>query len=79
MTPGTVALLVGAPGSVKSLMLPQCVRFWVAAGHKVADLLLEDSKVFHHRRLLAQIAENSSLTEDEFCRHHPPRIAPNMP
>lgn len=71
VTPETVTMLVGSPGSVKSLMLLECIRYWVEQGHKVAALMLEDSAAFHHRRLLAQFAENSDLTDDAFCKENP--------
>ncbi|MCZ7649286.1 MAG: AAA family ATPase [Planctomycetota bacterium] len=74
LLPGTVTILCGSPGATKSLCTLQALRYWISNGNKAVALELEDGKTYHLRRALAQIAENSDLTRDDWCREHPDEV-----
>lgn len=74
LLPGTVTMYVGSPGATKSLSLVQMVRFWNAEGFDSAALMLEDGSAYHMRRALAQIAGNSNLQDDDWCRENPDKV-----
>jgi CHC2-type zinc finger protein len=71
LAPSTVTLLVASPGATKSLMLVQAAAWWHENGERVAVLELEDGRAFHLRRVLAQRAGESGLTDDEWCADNP--------
>lgn len=71
LLPGTITVLCGSPGATKSFMLLQAVMFWCAEGVPVACLELEDGVTYHLRRMLAQLADESRLTNDEWCKTNP--------
>jgi hypothetical protein len=68
LLPGTVVVFCGSPGATKSLALIQALRGWIHNGVKAAVLELEDGAAYHLRRALAQISENSNVTDDDWCR-----------
>jgi KaiC/GvpD/RAD55 family RecA-like ATPase len=71
LLPGTVCVLVGDPGSTKSMMMMQCVEYWQRIGVPIAAYMLEDDRRFHLQRVLAQLDMNANLTDDEWIRQYP--------
>lgn len=74
LLPGTVTVLCGSPGATKSLALIQALRGFQAQQVRAAALMLEDGAGYHLRRALAQIARDSSATDDDWCRANPTRL-----
>ncbi|HYF35144.1 MAG TPA: AAA family ATPase [Prosthecobacter sp.] len=68
--PGTTTMLCGDPGATKSFLLLQCMYEWHTAGTQVALYELEGAKKLHLQRLLAQLAGNGNLVDDEWCREN---------
>lgn len=62
LLPGAVTMLVGAPGSAKSLLLLQAVRHWNDNGIPASVMEMEEGRRYHLQRGLAQIASCSGLT-----------------
>jgi len=71
LLPGTCTVLCGSPGASKSLMLLESFLFWHSRGVACACLELEDGTTYHMRRALAQLAGNSYLTRDDWCKANP--------
>ena len=71
MKPGTITLLAGNPGASKSLALLEQFATWFDAGYAVAMYCLEESKIFHTRRILAQRAGLAGLTDDDWTKDNP--------
>ncbi|QNN24940.1 AAA family ATPase [Planctomycetales bacterium ZRK34] len=65
LIPGTVTLIVGDPGSGKSLLVMQALAHWHDAGVKVAAFELEQSRAEHLKRALAQRIGAAWLTDLE--------------
>ena len=63
LLPGTVTALCGEPGAAKSLMLLEAFWRWHVEGYKVALYALEDDRTYHLQRVLAQLDQNSYLTQ----------------
>lgn len=66
LLPGTVTALCGEPGAAKSLMLLEAFWRWHVEGHRVALFELEDDRTSHLHRVLAQLEQNSYLTQVEW-------------
>jgi KaiC/GvpD/RAD55 family RecA-like ATPase len=71
LLPGTVTVLCGDPGASKSFMLLEAAAHWQAEGHEVAVFELEEDRAYHLRRVLAQLADDSGLTNDDYVRRNP--------
>jgi len=71
--PGTVTLLCGDPAFGKSFMILDAMRFWHEAGIKVALYELEDTRVDHMTRALAQMSNTSGIKDDAWIRENPER------
>ena len=72
LLPGCVWVIIGDPGSTKSMLGVQVLRNLVLGnGTSAAAYMLEDDVNFHLLRALAQLANNSNLTDDEWIREHP--------
>jgi hypothetical protein len=71
--PASITLLCGDPGSTKSLLLLEELFHWHTAGIRVACYMLEDTKVFHLLRALAQMSGQSGMTDDVWIRENPDR------
>lgn len=71
LLPGTITVLVGPPGSSKSLMLTEALSYWIDNDIKVALHVLEENKTFHLLRALAQRSEVAGITEPEWVKAHP--------
>ena len=69
--PGTVTILCGDPGDGKTFAMYQCLAHWHFNGVPIAVYELEEDKPWHLRRIVAQIASNSNLLDDEWCRQNP--------
>jgi hypothetical protein len=63
LLPGTVTLLVGNPGASKSFMALQAFSYWNETGLRSSLYEVEEDKVFHLTRALAQKAGESGLTD----------------
>ena len=68
LLPGSITLLCGSPGASKSLWLLECLWRWVLSDCRAVIFEMEKGSAFHFRRAFAQIAENSSLLNPEWCR-----------
>lgn len=68
--PGTVTILCGPGGATKSIMALEIMRHIHENGYPFAIMELEEDRVFHVRRLLAILSENSFVTDDDWCRDH---------
>lgn len=66
LLPDTVTAICGDPGSGKSFLLLEAFWKWHLAGRKVALFELEDDKVYHLQRVLAQLESNAWLTDAEW-------------
>ncbi len=71
LTPGSIVVLCGAGGASKSLMLLQCLAYWVSLDIKVCCYELENDREYHLMRALAQHTNISGLTDLEWIRDHP--------
>ena len=71
LSPGTITVLCALKGSSKSLFILEAAAFWSQAGESWAIYELEDERKFHMRRILAQLAKNANLTNDDWVRSNP--------
>ncbi len=71
LLPGTVTLVCGDPGSTKSFLMLDAARYWHEKGVKVALYELEDTRRSHMLRALAQISNESGVTDDDWVRRNP--------
>lgn len=71
LLPDTVTALCGDPGAAKSLFLLEAFWHWHLAGEKIALFMLEDDKTYHLNRTLAQLEQNSYLTQAEWIQNNP--------
>lgn len=71
LIPSTVTLVCGEPGSGKSFAMLQVARSWHDSGIPVAVYELEETREYHLRRCLAQLAGNSNMTDYDWIREHP--------
>ena len=70
LTPGTVTIIYGSPGSSKSLfLLQECIE-WSILGVKWSILQLEQTKEYHLRRFMAVWKRDSNLTKHEYVEQH---------
>ncbi len=70
LLPGTVTALCGEPGAAKSLLLLEAFWRWHVEGKKVALFELEDDRTYHLHRVLAQLEQNSYLTQIEWIANN---------
>lgn len=70
LLPDTVTALCGDPGSGKSFLLLEAFWKWHCSGRKVALFELEDDRVYHLQRVLAQLESNAWLTDAEWVRNN---------
>jgi KaiC/GvpD/RAD55 family RecA-like ATPase len=71
LMPGTVTCLCGDGGATKSYLLLQAAYFWFANDFQFVIYELEEDRAYHLNRLLAQLAENSDLTDSDWIKSHP--------
>lgn len=70
LMPGTVTCIFGPPGSTKSLFLMDAIVDWVASGIKVCIYELEDNREYHLRRALAQLCNDSRVTDNDWVEEN---------
>ena len=73
LMPGTVTAVCGDPGSGKSLWIMETFCWWHQQGVKVAVFMLEEDRVYHLSRALAQLEEEAGLANSEWTRMNPDR------
>lgn len=66
LLPDTVTAICGDPGAAKSLFMLEAFWHWHVAGEKTALFMLEDDRTYHLNRALAQLEQNSYLTQIEW-------------
>jgi len=71
LLPKTLTVLCGLPGSTKSMMVSQACLYWLDTGVPFSVFHLEEDRDYHLRRALAQLAENSGLSMNEWCENNP--------
>lgn len=69
--PGTVTCICGDPGCSKSLAMLEASAYWHKNGVKIAINELEDDRSYHLNRVLAQLEDNSNITDDSWIRENP--------
>lgn len=74
LLPDTVTALCGDPGAAKSLFLLEAFWHWHLAGEKIALFMLEDDRTYHLNRTLAQLEQNSYLTQAEWIQNNPDKV-----
>ena len=71
LLPGTVTVLCGDPGATKSIMLLQAMAHWHESGIPIAFYEMEEDRVYHLNRLVAQRVGDSNLTDPEWIERNP--------
>lgn len=71
LLPDTVTAFCGDPGAGKSFALLQAWWQWNLGGTKAAIFELEDDRVTHMQRVLAQLEQNALLTSTEWVHQNP--------
>ena len=66
LLPGTITCLCGTAGSTKSMFISQECVGWLENGTPFAVFHLEEDRTFHQHRAFAQLAKESSLTENRW-------------
>lgn len=74
LLPDTVTAVCGEPGAAKSFMLLESWWKWNLAGHKAAIFELEDDRVYHMQRVLAQLEHNAFLTDTQWVQRNPEKV-----
>lgn len=74
LLPETVTALCGDPGAAKSLFMLEAFWHWHLAGEKTALFMLEDDRTYHLQRALAQLEQNSYLTQAEWIHANPEKV-----
>lgn len=69
-TPGTVSLLVGAPGSRKSFGLMEAVNYWFDKSTPFSIFELEDKRRYHALRAISQRMAMPQLLDFSWCREN---------
>jgi len=75
LMPGNVTVFCAPPGSSKSFFMLQAAAFWMEKGYRPAILELEENQTYHLRRALAQVCEDSSITDPEWVKANPHKVA----
>lgn len=74
LLPATVTLLCGDPGATKSFMMLEAAAYWHDHGESVALLELEENRVFHLYRALAQRVGQSAILDDDWVRDNADQV-----
>lgn len=69
LMPGTLTVIFGPPGATKSLFLCECLCEWHQSGIKACIFELEDDRTYHMRRIHAQLAHNSRITDNDWIQN----------
>lgn len=75
LLPDTVTAFCGDPGAGKSFALLQAWWQWNLGGTKSAIFELEDDRVTHMHRVLAQLEQNAFITDTEWVHRNPEKAA----
>jgi hypothetical protein len=70
LLPGSVVILAGSPGASKSFMALQTFAYWHGQGLKVALYMIEENRVFHLTRCLAQRARQADFTDPQWIKEN---------
>jgi len=70
LLPGTVTLLVGNPGASKSFMALQSFAFWNEQSLRTSLYEVEEDKVFHLTRALAQRTGQPDITDPNWVKEN---------
>jgi len=70
LLPGTVTLLVGNPGASKSFMALQAFAYWQEQGLRTSLYEVEEDKVFHLTRILAQKSGQADVTDPQWVKEN---------
>jgi len=70
LLPGTVTLLVGNPGATKSFMALQVFNFWNEMGLRTSLYVVEEDKIFHITRALAQRTGQADITDPNWVKEN---------
>lgn len=71
LMPGTITAMPGEGGSSKSFYALEANLHWHLSGRKTALYELEEDRTYHLQRALAQLENNSNLTDDVWVRANP--------
>lgn len=74
LLPDTVTAFCGDPGAGKSFALLQAWWQWNLGGTKAAIFELEDDRVYHMQRVLAQLEQNAFLTDTQWVQRNPEKV-----
>jgi len=78
LLPDTVTAFCGDPGAGKSFALLQAWWQWNLMGEKAAIFELEDDRVYHLQRVLAQLEQNAFLTDTQWVQQNPERARESL-
>jgi len=68
LVPQTVTILCAPGGSRKSFFMLQCLQFWQETHVRYSCMMMEDVRTYHMRRLVAQLAGDSRLTDHSWIQ-----------
>ena len=68
LLPGTITVLAGSPGASKTFMALQAFAYWHEQGLKIALYMVEENRIFHLMRSLAQKARQADLTDPHWVK-----------
>jgi hypothetical protein len=71
LLPGNTMTLCGSPGASKSFVLLQCFAYWMENNIKACVFELEQDKMYHMRRALAQKTGIGGLTSPDWVKENP--------
>jgi hypothetical protein len=74
LLPDTVTAMCGEPGAAKSFLLLESWWKWNLLGHRTAIFELEDDRVYHMHRVLAQLEQNALLTDTKWAHRNPEKV-----
>jgi hypothetical protein len=70
LLPASIMMLCGDPGIGKTFWTLQCLLYWYANDFNPAVFFIEKNRLFHVRRLLAQLEGNGKFIELEWAKEH---------
>lgn len=74
LTPGSVTLICGSPGSGKSYFMLDACLGWLELGVSFAIFELEDDRTYHLMRALAVLARDSHFADLDWVRVHHEKV-----
>lgn len=70
LVPDSLTVLCGEPGSGKSFFILQACHYWHKQGFNIALYELEDGRLAHLTRLLAMLAGDSRVLDNDWVESH---------